>query len=277
MDQNWEPKIKFWMKEHQIEMIDLNLIKDALTHSSYKGMGYDVEDNERLEFLGDSVLDLLIAHHLFLNSQLSEGEMTEKRKSFVSNEKLALIFDGLNLERLVRTANDFNLSQKNKADFIEALVGAVFLSKDYKICCEFWEIISERAHNSKNIASEDFFDKKDDLQHEDIFDKSIEEWKFSDQDYQDALKESAKLNKNAKNVLQEYCQKNFLPIPEYDLISREGPDHKPIFTVEASARVIINGKIEIKTANGMGSTKKAAEIKAAEKIYDILKLNYSTQ
>ncbi len=277
MDEQWENNVKLWMKEHQIEMIDLNLIKDALTHSSYKGMGYNVRDNERLEFLGDSVLDLLIAHQLFLNPQLSEGDMTEKRKDFVSNEKLALIFDDQELDQIVRTANNFTLSENNKAGFIEALFGAVFLNRNYNRCCEFWEKINKGAQLFKNIYSEGSIDKTNELQQEDIFDRPIEEWQFSDQDYKDAPQEIAKLNKNAKNMIQEYCQKRSLPKPEYTLISKEGSDHEPIFTVEVSARVIINGKIEIKTANGMGSTKKSAEIKAAEKICDILKLNYSTQ
>ncbi|KKL65990.1 hypothetical protein LCGC14_2149440, partial [marine sediment metagenome] len=85
------------------------------------------------------------------------------------------------------------------------------------------------------------------------------------------------INKNAKNVLQEYCQKKYVPNPEYDLISQEGLDHKPLFTVEASVRVVINGKIQVEAADGIGTTKKAAEIKAAEKICDLLELNYNTQ
>ena len=277
MKEQWENKVLSWMKENQIEAIDLNLIKDALTHSSYKGMGYNVKDNERLEFLGDSVLDLLIAHQLFLNPQLSEEDMTEKRKYFVSNEKLALIFDGHELNHLVRTANNFNLSTKNKADFIEALVGAVFLSKNYNRCYEFWETINKRALLPKNISSEGFIDKSNEFQQKIFLDKPIREWEFSDQVYQNAQKESAKINKNAKNVLQEYCQKKYVPNPEYDLISQEGLDHKPLFTVEASVRVVINGKIQVEAADGIGTTKKAAEIKAAEKICDLLELNYNTQ
>ncbi len=278
MDEQWENKVKFWMKEHQIEMLDLNLVKDALTHSSYKGMGYNVKDNERLEFLGDSVIDLLIAHQLFLNPQLSEGEMTEKRKDYVSNEKLALIFDEQELDQLVRTANDFDLSTKNKADFIEALVGAVFLNRDYNRVCEFWEIINKKSQLPKNINLEGSINKANLFQQEDIadiVDSSLDEWEFSDQDYKDTLQELVKLNKNAKSVLQEYCQKRALPIPEYKLVDKEGRDHNPIFTVELSVKVITNGNIEIKSASGKGYNKKAAEFKAAEKICDFLDLNYT--
>lgn len=275
MDENWKFKIKFWMKEYQIEKIDLNLFMEALTHSSFKGMGHDVKDNERLEFLGDSVLDLLISHLLFLNSPLSEGEMTEKRKNFVSNEKLALIFDSLKLNKLVRTANDFNLSEKNKADFIEAIFGAVFLNKGYERCCEFWEIINERIGKSKNINSEEYIDKKIELQQKELFNKNMEEWELSDQDLKLALQIEVQSNKNAKNVLQEYCQRRSLPIPKYKLISREGSDHKPTFAVKVSIQMIVEGEFEKQIALGKGNTKKTAEFKAAEKICDFLKLSYT--
>ena len=79
MEEEWETKVNVWMKKYQIEKVRLNLIYEALTHSSYKGMGYDVKDNERLEFLGDAVLGLIVAHQFFVNSQLSEGKMTERK------------------------------------------------------------------------------------------------------------------------------------------------------------------------------------------------------
>ena len=55
MEERWKSKVKLWMKEYQIEKVNFKLIMEALTHSSYKGMGKIVKDNERLEFLGDSI------------------------------------------------------------------------------------------------------------------------------------------------------------------------------------------------------------------------------
>jgi len=57
-------ELKIWMKNLNIGDIDSKMIQTALTHSSYKGMGYNVEGNERLEFVGDSVLDLIVAQRL---------------------------------------------------------------------------------------------------------------------------------------------------------------------------------------------------------------------
>ena len=269
MDKNWEKKVQIWMKEHQIENVDLNLIKDALTHSSYKGMGYNVKDNERLEFLGDAVADLIIAHQLFLDSQLSEGEMTERRKDFVSNDKLANIFDNLGLNELIRTANDFLLSVKNKADFIEALLGAVFLDKKYEQCCEFWDIIQQKnsdksQKNANNNTIPDFLNI-DGLKKLEPLSKDRKLRNFN-------IKPSQ--IKNAKNTIQEYCQQRGLPIPEYELIKREGFDHRPQFTVEGTVQAVIDSDIKTITAIGEGLSIRTAEFRAAESICNKLELTY---
>jgi ribonuclease III len=246
MEEEWETKVKFWMKKYQIQTINLNLIREALTHSSFKGMGFEVKDNERLEFLGDSVLDLIVAHQLFLNSQLSEGIMTEKRKKLVNNEELALLFDRLEVRALTRTANDFELSIKNKADFIEALFGAIFLDKGYMRCVEFWEIIK----NSKKLIESR---EKKPTENVPINIQSI-----------------PKRHINAKNALQEYCQKLGDSLPTYKVVSKEGLEHKPLFTVEASVKTSLEDIISSASA----LTKKNAEILAAEKICDKLEIEY---
>ncbi len=265
-----EEKVKIWMKEHQIENIDLNLIKDALTHSSFKGMGYNVKDNERLEFLGDAVLDLIIAHQLFLNPQLSEGEMTERRKDYVNNDKLAYIFDNIGLSELIRTANDFLLSIKNKADFIEAIIGAVFLDKKYERSREFWDIIqtknSDKSQENANDTINDFLNI-DGLSKLRPLSKDRKLRNFN-------IK--ANLIKNAKNTIQEYCQQRGLPIPEYELIKREGLDHRPQFTVEVTIQAVIDGDLKNITAIGEGLSKKTAEFRAAELICDKINLTHRT-
>ncbi len=191
MDRDWEIKIKFWMKEHQIEMIDLDLIKVALTHSSYKGMSHDVKDNERLEFLGDAVLDLILAEQLIKNPKLTEGQMTDIRKSNVNNEYLATIFKILKIEKIILTANDFNVSDKVRAGFVEALFGAVFLDQGYEKCNELWNKIKE-----KTRADEVFI----------------------------SLKYS-----NPKGKLLELFHAHNLNSPSFNTKRDGGPDHSPVF------------------------------------------------
>ena len=253
MEKQWDAKVKLWLKEYQIEKVDLNLIYEALTHSSYKGLGYDVKDNERLEFLGDSVLDLIVAHQLFLNSKLSEGNMTEERKNLVRNEILALLFDKTRLKDLTRTANDFEFSIKIKADFIEALFGAVFLDKGYFRCLEFWEIM------------QDFKDKS-------LFETSVNKPSLIKQIANESI---IKPTINAKNALQEYCDKRRLAKPEYSVINKEGLEHKPQFNVEARVAVLISEKKVIISASATASTKKRAEILCAEKICIQVKIDYT--
>jgi len=237
------------MKEWTIDDVSLDLIMTALTHSSYKGMGYNVEDNERLEFLGDAVLDLISAEILIKNPHLSEGGLTEMRKILVNNQRLAAIFDTVKLDRVIRVANEFTLSPKNKADFIEALFGAIFLDKGYQRCVQFWEFLQR--------------DKKSDLN-----------MKFSKTFAPLELSESSHPLKNAKSTLQEYSQQ-YLPnlLPEYTLIEKKGQDHDPVFTVEVR---VYNPehKNEFRCAIGTAKSKKTAELQAAKKMCDLLDLKY---
>lgn len=257
MEGEWETKVNIWMKRYQIEKVSSNLIYEALTHSSYKGMGYNVKDNERLEFLGDSVLDLIVARQLFLNSKLSEGKMTEERKSMVQNEKLAPLFEKIGLKKLTRTANDFDFSLKSKANFIEALFGAIFLDKGYLRCVEFWEIIREANKGNELRSSENESKKRESIKKDDL-----------------SKNGKSVIYKNAKNVFQEYCQKYGLALPHYHQIKKEGLEHQPLFTVEVIAEVLMEDKKEILNASAISLTKRKAEILSVEKICDKLKLDY---
>ncbi len=254
MEEEWKAKVKLWMKEYQIEKVNFKLIMEALTHSSYKGMGNDVKDNERLEFLGDAVLDLISAHQLFLNSKLSEGVMTEERKKMVSNEILAPLFDKTRLKALAKTANDFNFPIKVKADFIEALFGAVFIDKGYMRCVEFWETIQ--------ISNNEY-----------LFETSVNiPIIINHQKKETVIKPVI----NAKNALQEYCQKLYLPLPKYSVINKEGLEHEPLYTVEVQVTVLIRDTNEILKEFASASNIKRAEILSAEKICNIIKLDYTT-
>ena len=191
MDENWENKIKYRMKENQIKIVDLDLAKEALTHSSYKGMGYDVKDNERLEFLGDAVLDLILAESLIKNPKLTEGQMTDIRKMYVNNEYLSMIFEILKMSDLIRTAKDFNVSSRIKAGFVEALFGALFLDQGYERSYEVWTYIKEQT----------------------LIDELFVKHKYH----------------NPKGKLLELFQKPNSLLPVFNTQQIGGPDHSPTF------------------------------------------------
>lgn len=250
-----------WLQKLGIQKVDMTFIKTALTHSSYKGMGNRGDDNERLEFLGDAVLDLVNANLLYNDKELTEGDMTEKRKSLVSNSDLAELFNDLGMKNYVLVANNFNLSNKVKADFIEALFGAVFASKGYQKCFSLWCAIQNKAKSkNKNIVKNM---------------KSINP------------KKRESMLKNAKSTLLEFCQGHFFEL-DYDIINREGPDHDPLFTVRVSIgpgnnqnqfgsifKLSPKQKLHV-FSDGKGKTKKRAEMDASQKLCDIIGLFYST-
>ena len=123
------PDLGQWLNRLGLGYIDYDPLWIACTHSSYKGTGYNGEDNERLEFLGDSVLDIIIAKVLFDVSDLNESEMTELRKLYVSNNQLAVIFDLLDMKEFIRTAKNLKLTKKIKAGVVEAFFGVVYNEK----------------------------------------------------------------------------------------------------------------------------------------------------
>ncbi len=190
-DENWENQINNWLKEFQIEIDDLELIKDALTHSSYKGMGYNVKDNERLEFLGDAVLDLVLAKQLFKNSNLTEGDMTKIRERFVNNDFLSTAYKVLKMDKIVLTANNLEISNKIAAGFVEALFGAIYLNQGFESCNILWNRLKS-------------------------------EYKV------DELFLSFYID-DPKGTLIAFFQKRGLNLPEFKTEKIGGPDHMPTF------------------------------------------------
>ncbi|MGI5842474.1 MAG: ribonuclease III [Christensenellales bacterium] len=104
------------------------LIVQALTHSSFSRNNY-----ERLEFLGDSILDFLVGEYLFKNSEEDEGNLTKFRAQFVSEAHLAKVFDRIDLKNEVLVGKSYRgeLSNSIKADIIEALIAAVYLDAGF--------------------------------------------------------------------------------------------------------------------------------------------------
>ncbi|MBI9021145.1 MAG: ribonuclease III [Verrucomicrobia bacterium] len=174
------------------------LLETALTHPSFRYENPDVlTDNQRLEFLGDSVLGLLIADTLTKNNpEAAEGELTQMKSVLASGAALAKAAAKIDLGECLRmgrgeASNGGAARESNLEDVLEALLGAIWLDGGLK-------------------ASRRFFDRH-------IF---------------RVLDGAEPALLNPKGTLQEYAQKKGLPIPEYRVIDESGPDHARQYTVE---------------------------------------------
>lgn len=125
------------------------LLEISLTHSSY-AYRYSKKSNERLEFLGDSVLGLIIAEFLIKEYSLKEGELSKIRAKIVSCENLSKIITKNGLDAYIKTnPSSMIKSETIKGDFFEALLGAIYLDSDLLTCKEFvFKILNI---NKKNI------------------------------------------------------------------------------------------------------------------------------
>ena len=249
------PDLGPWLNKLGLGYIDFDHLWIAFTHSSYKGMGYIGEDNERLEFLGDAVLDIVIAKVLFDVKDLNESDMTELRKLYVSNDQLAVIFDLLNMKEFIRTAKNLKLTKKIKAGEVEAFFGVVYNEMSIGDCFTLWN----RLHDILS-GLDDFNYKNDYVEYHDL--------------------------KNAKSSLQEYCLTFSFDHPEYNLVEKTGPEHAPEFKVKLILKHGANklGFEEVfETINkpyvrtfGFGKNKKSAEMDAAEEMCERIGIKYIT-
>jgi ribonuclease III len=202
-----------------------DLLRQAFTHRSYLNEHRDTElvHNERLEFLGDAVLELIVTEYLYEKfPDNSEGELTAYRSALVNATTLSDAASKLNM-------NDYLLLSKGEskdigrarqiilANTIEALIGAIFLDQGYEIAKYF---------TSNNIFN--------------LIEKIIEEKTWLD----------------AKSKFQEQAQDYEATTPLYKTLKEEGPDHDKQFTVG-----VFLGKNKI--AEGMGKSKQEAEQVAA--------------
>ncbi len=116
-----EKKIKYKFKNK-------SLLKTAFTHSSYLQKNAKEVCNERLEFLGDSVLELVVSDYLYKNYDLVEGEMTKCRARLVNTKSLAKIISLLKLEDyLLKNMSVFDVPDSLRADLFESILGAIYL------------------------------------------------------------------------------------------------------------------------------------------------------
>ena len=116
---------------------DKALLKQAFTHSSFANIWGD-RDNERMEYLGDAVLELVVTEWQFENDKRPEGKLSASRQHFVRKEALDSLIDGLGVyEYLIYSGSQGNLSDKTKSDLFEAIVAAIYLDGGYEPAKKF--------------------------------------------------------------------------------------------------------------------------------------------
>jgi len=203
-----------------------NLLKEALTHRSYlnENPSWPLPHNERLEFLGDAVLELAVTEILFSRYPTSpEGELTSIRSALVNYQMLADIAKNMELGDYVflskGEAKDAGKAREViLANAFEAVLGAVYLDAGYE--------------SAKNFIEKAVMGRLDEV---------IEK----------------KLYQDPKSLLQEIVQEKLRATPTYSVLSEKGPDHAKIFKVG----VFFNGDL---IAEGEGASKQEAEVEAAK-------------
>ncbi len=218
-----ENEIKYTFKNKE-------LLKKALTHTSYANEKR-IESNEKLEFLGDSILEFISSKYLYSNyPNLKEGEMTKVRATVVCEKSLYKIAKKHNFSEFLYLGKSEQLTGgKNRpailADSVEAIIAAMYLDGGLK---EVEKFIINNLKEEIEIATKH----------------------VGDRDY--------------KTVLQEKLQEHGDVKIVYEITKEEGPDHNKSF----EAQVSLNGKV---LAKGKGKSKKEAHMQAAKKALENMK------
>lgn len=227
------PDFQKFADKIKVEFNDINLLKQACTHRSFlnENKGAGLEHNERLEFLGDAVLELVITSYLYRKyPQKNEGDLTSYRSALVNTHSLSRVAEALGVnEYLLLSKGESKDTGRARsiilADSVEALIGAVYLDKGYDAAANFI---------SQNL-----------LEVIDI-DEIVEK----------------KLWMDAKSRFQERAQDETGRTPSYKTMKETGPDHSKIFTLG-----VFIGDTQV--AIGTGLSKQEAEQKAAEKALEV--------
>ena len=210
-----------------LEFRNPGLLQQALTHRSFLNEqgGTPLDSYERMEFLGDAVLELVISQELYQRlGQLSEGELTKGRAALVCGESLAQVARSLSLGDFLllgkgEEATGGRHRESNLAAVCEAVVAAAYLDQGFEAARSFiLRILAE----------------------------PLEEFCLQ-----------GTPPENPKSRLQEYFQSKGSPSPRYQLVAAEGPDHNPSFTIE----VLVDQEV---MGTGRGGKKSDAERAAAQ-------------
>ncbi|HEX5669960.1 MAG TPA: ribonuclease III [Sulfuricurvum sp.] len=202
------------------------LLIEALTHKSYK----QPYNNERLEFLGDAVLDLIVGEYLYKKfTHFEEGNLSKMRASLVNEGGFTRLATYLNLGDYIYLSNaEENNSGRTKSSLLsnafEALMGAIYLETGLDTVRRITIDLLEKVHPDISLDS---------------------------------------LFKDYKTSLQELTQAHYGITPDYQLVAAHGPDHKKEFEIAA----FIDGK---RYASAIGKSKKQAQQEAAKIALDIL-------
>lgn len=204
---------------------DETLLKQALVHRSVASAP-ESASYERLEFLGDRVLGLVVAEMLFRRyPREAEGDLARRHAALVRREALARVALQIGLgEHLKMSRGEEDAGGRNNpallSDACEALIGALYLDGGQEVSRSFIE----------------------------------RHWPAM-------MEETAAPPKDAKTALQEWAQQRALPLPVYDTLAAEGPDHNPVFTVQVTVR-------GLPPVTASGASKRAAAQAAAQTLLD---------
>ncbi len=217
-----------WLKDRGINVKNKKLIHQAFMHSSYANEHKSKSDNERLEYMGDAVLQVWVSEKLFkFNPPLNEGQMTTLRARLVCEKALSIYAKELNLDSflLLGTGEERNGGRKKDsilADMFEAFIGALYIDQGLaKIVSILDEVITPRINNPDDIE----------------------------------------VNLDYKTKLQEYIQSDTRKTVVYEVVSMVGPSNNPLFKV----KVMLD---DLTLGVGSGNSKKKAEQNAAKNAFE---------
>jgi ribonuclease-3 len=213
-------------KKLKLQFNNIELLERALTHRSYLNENRSVDkSNERLEFLGDAVLELIISDYLYREySNRPEGELTSFRSAIVRTESLAKASREMGYGKYLRMAKGEEESGGRDKDYIlantfEAVLGAIYIDQGYEPC--------------KELVTRILISKIDNI---------VEN----------------RLDIDSKTKIQEVAQSKFGKTPTYIVLKEHGPDHNKKFVVGVKIGNKVIGK-------GRGASKQKAEEAAAQK------------
>lgn len=190
-----------FLKKYNITIKNKELLEVALTHSSYSNE-HDCVNYERLEFLGDAVLQNIVSEYFYLNTLEKEGAMSKLRASYVCEAALAIYSKEIGIDKCIRVGKGQidNINDTIVADCFESVLGVIFLDQGFEVAKKYiYEVVIPHIENKDDFLT----------------------------DY--------------KSILQELVQTDRKSL-EYNLIDEFGPAHEKTFIIEVKIDGIIYGK-----------------------------------
>ena len=207
-------------KKLNYEFRNISLLLESITHRSISTVNY-----ERLEFLGDAVIQMVITESLImLHAHDSEGALSREKQILVSKNSLAKMSQQLSLEKLIISKglninSNASLKKSIAANIFEAIIGAIFLDSSYDNCKKVINKIFEDLLNNKGIIGQ----------------------------------------KDPKTMLQEYMQSKNLKLPVYKTIRLDSPAHSPKFKIQCSLE-LFDEPLEIQSSTVQDGQQEVSEV-----------------